>query len=329
MVRDSRYESFDYVLVHKLDRFARNRYDSAFYKRELKLNNVEVISILEQLDNSPESIILESVLEGMAEYYSANLSREVMKGMRETAYACKHNGGKAPLGYDVAEDKTYIINPHEAEAVKIIFYMYSEGFSYGEIINRLNLLGHKTKLGNKFGKNSLYDILNNEKYRGLYVFNKSSKKVNGKRNNRKYKPSKDIIMIEDGMPRIITDSMWKEVQKRMVESKRTNASNKAKELYLLSGIVECGNCGGAMVGNRRTSGRNKTVYSSYECSTRKRLKTCDMKEISKEFLENTVVESLINEILSLEGIEKLSVRLHEYASSQISEIKTDLKFKRI
>ncbi|MGI6562431.1 MAG: recombinase family protein [Clostridia bacterium] len=96
-----------------MDRFSRDRYDSAFYKRQLKKNGVRLISVLENLDDSPESIILESVLEGMAEYYSRNLAREVMKGMRETALQCKHTGGKPPLGYDVAPDGTYIINEHE------------------------------------------------------------------------------------------------------------------------------------------------------------------------------------------------------------------------
>ena len=113
MIKDSEMRIFDLVLVHKLDRFARNRYDSAFYKRELKQNGVKLKSVLENLDDSPESIILESVLEGMNEYYSANLSREVMKGMKETALQCKHTGGKPPLGYDVAKDKTYVINEQE------------------------------------------------------------------------------------------------------------------------------------------------------------------------------------------------------------------------
>src|SRR5690606_6658216 len=137
---------------------------SAFYKRQLKKNGVRLISVLEQLDDSPESIILESVLEGMAEYYSANLSREVMKGMTETALQCKHTGGKPPLGYDVAEDKTYVINEHEAEAVRIIFNMYAAGHGYSEIINRLNKEGYRTQTGRRFGKNSIHGILKNEKY---------------------------------------------------------------------------------------------------------------------------------------------------------------------
>jgi len=134
MINDSEHWQFEAVVVHKLDRFSRGRYDSTYYKRELKKNGVELISVLENLDDSPESIILESVLEGMAEYYSANLAREVMKGMKENARKCKHTGGLPPLGYDVTENKEYIINEKEAEAVRIIFRIYAQGKGYGPII---------------------------------------------------------------------------------------------------------------------------------------------------------------------------------------------------
>lgn len=128
MIEDSKKGIFDIVLVHKLDRFARNRYDSAVYKRELKKNGVSVYSVLENLDDSPESIMMESVLEGMAEYYSQNLGREVMKGMKETALQCKHTGGKPPLGYDLDEEtKRLVINEEEAQAVRLIYEMYANG----------------------------------------------------------------------------------------------------------------------------------------------------------------------------------------------------------
>ena len=80
MVKDSASGDWSAVIVHKLDRFSRNRYDSAIYKKQLKDNGVHVESVLERLDDSPESVILESLLEGMSEYYSKNLAREVLKG---------------------------------------------------------------------------------------------------------------------------------------------------------------------------------------------------------------------------------------------------------
>jgi len=325
MIKDSTLALFDVVIVHKLDRFARDRYDSAHYKRQLKKNGVRLISVLEYLDDSPESIILESVLEGMAEYYSRNLAREVMKGMKETALQCKHNGGKPPLGYDVASDKTYIINEHEARIVKLIFEMYAAGKGYSEIIHVLNKQGYKTKTGRPFGKNSIHDILKNEKYRGVYIFNRSERKINEKRNHHKSKNEDEIIRIDGGMPRIIDDKTWKAVQKRMEKNKRGPAAYKAREIYLLSGIIYCGKCGGAMVGNRRHSGRNKTLYVTYECSTRKRAKTCNMKDIGKDFVENTVIEHLEENVFSPEAINKLVSKISEYAASQSKEIIRDIK----
>ena len=148
MICDSSAHTFNILLVHKLDRFARNRYDSAVYKRELKKNGVTVYSVLENLDNSPESIMMEAVLEGMSEYYSQNLAREVMKGLRETAIQCKHTGGIPPLGYDVDPDsRKLIINKDEAEAVKIIFDMYSAGCGYSAILDKLHELNKRTKSG--------------------------------------------------------------------------------------------------------------------------------------------------------------------------------------
>ena len=97
MIADSGKGLFDIVLVHKLDRFSRDRYDSAIYKKKLKKNHVKLCSVLERMDDSPESIMMEAVLEGMSEYYSKNLAREVMKGMNETAVQWKLGGGCPPL----------------------------------------------------------------------------------------------------------------------------------------------------------------------------------------------------------------------------------------
>ena len=170
MIEASYNNNFEHVLVHKLDRFSRDRYDSAIYKRKLKLNGVSVLSVLENLDNSPESIILESVLEGMNEYYSKNLSREVKKGLKENALKCKFNGGSPPLGYDVDDNKELIINDDEARAVRLIYERYLSGHGYSTIQDNLNNLGYKTKKGNEFSKNSIYEILRKEKYIGKYVF---------------------------------------------------------------------------------------------------------------------------------------------------------------
>lgn len=325
MIEDSKYGKFDTVIVHKFDRFARNRYDSAIYKRQLKLNGVRVVSMLEKLDDSPESIILESVLEGMAEYYSANLAREVMKGLKENAYQAKHTGGRPPLGYDVGPDKTLVINEHEAIAVRIIYKMYSDGHTYGEIINVLNNNGFKTKMDKPFGKNSLYEILRQEKYTGTYVYNRRRKGPNGKYNNHKKRPEDQIIKIKDGCPQIIDKRMWLKVQERMNNNKGIGGQNKAKIDYLLSGKIFCGKCGSAMVGHGTSDGKTKKKYYYYVCSNKRNTKQCDLRGVNKDLIENLVLSHLYSNVFSDEMIEKSIDKVFEYVNNKQSDIPDLLK----
>ena len=135
MIADSKQGTFNIVLVHKSDRFSRNRRDSLNYKSILKCNNVTVVSVLENFDDSPESVIMESLIEGMAEYYSKNLAREVMKGLNENALKCKSNGGRPPFGFKVnKETQIYEIVEEEARAVRFMFESISQGKSYDYII---------------------------------------------------------------------------------------------------------------------------------------------------------------------------------------------------
>ena len=311
MISDSSKHGFDILLVHKLDRFARNRYDSAVYKRELKKNGVTVYSVLENLDDSPESIIMESVLEGMSEYYSQNLAREVMKGMRETALQGKHTGGKPPLGYDV-DPVTHklVINEGEAETVRLIYAMYRDGKGYSAILDVLHEEGRKTKKGQEFRKNSLYSILSNPKYQGMYVFNRSSAKAgDGSRNSHHYKESEDIITIEGGCPQIVDTNTYNIVQARMQDNKHTGGRKNAKVNYLLSGKVRCRECGRMMVGNTRLGGRNRERYSTYRCPSQRH--ACSNKEVNREYLEEYVVQLLERYIFNTDAIKKAVQRIHD------------------
>ncbi|HBR30696.1 MAG TPA: recombinase family protein, partial [Clostridiales bacterium] len=212
MILEASEQKFDIVLVHKLDRFARNRQDSIGYRMQLKRHGVSLVSVLEYIDESPESIILESVLEAMAEYYSKNLAREVQKGMKENALKGLHTGGKPPFGYDVdPETKKLVINEKEACAVRLIFDRFLEGYGYDKIMNELNVHGYRTKCGNPFGKNSLHGIVRNEKYTGTYIFNRSAAKdVDGKRNNHKNKEDDEIIRLDDAVPAIISKNIFEQ-----------------------------------------------------------------------------------------------------------------------
>lgn len=323
MIADSKKEEFDIVLVHKLDRFARNRQDSIGYRMELKRHGVSLVSVLEYLDDeSPESLILESVLEAMAEYYSRNLAREVNKGMRENALKGLHTGGLPPLGYDVdPQTRKLVINEREAAAVRLIYKMFIEGSGYDKIINELNLQGYKTKTGDSFGHNSLHNIVRNEKYTGVYIFNKLvSKDVDGKRNGNAYKAVEDIIRIEGAVPTIISREEFELAQRKIEARKQIRAANNAKEVYLLSGKIFCGECSGAFVGNRKYAGRNKTLQVTYRCSTRKNKHTCSNRDIRKDYIEGFVLEKLAEYIFNKSLIPRLISEYKQFQMEMDSEI---------
>ena len=330
LIRESKNCEFNIVIVHKLDRFSRDRYDSAYYKRELKRSGVSLISVLENLDDSPESIILESVLEGMSEYYSRNLAREVMKGMRESALQCRAVGGCAPFGYKInPETKRYEIEEDEIDAVRMIFDKVLEGVGYGDIIHDLNSMGYLTRGGKPFGKNSLHEILRNEKYRGVYIFNRVEKKdVNRKRNNHRSKNPEEMIRIEGGVPQIIDDKVWEGVQAILnSRTKHRVSNNSGKETYLLTGKIICGECGHSFTGVRHFSGRNKLKYVCYHCSNRKRTMShaCRNKEIRREYLEIFVMQEISRMIFDELDAEKIVAEYYKYHTTFDEESTNKLK----
>ena len=167
MITDSSKNQWDYVIVHKLDRFARDRYDSAIYKKILKDNGVKLLSVLERLDDSPESVIMEGLLEAMAEYYSKNLSRETLKGKNEAAKDCRWLGGQhKPWGYTIDENKHLVIVPDEAIIIKEAFERIAGGETAGHVAHDLNAKGFRTRTGKPFSGSSLIRCFTNPIYKG-------------------------------------------------------------------------------------------------------------------------------------------------------------------
>lgn len=169
---------FDIILVHKLDRFSRSREDSIVYKSLLKREcDVKVISVSEPVEDDKFAIILEAFLEAMAEYYSVNLSEEVMKGMTEKAYL----GGfqtRPPYGYLVKETKKpLIVQENEALVVKKIFQMRLENCTYNDIATILQQSHYKTKKNNNFTRKSVAYIAKNPIYCGYLVWHSNNNTI--------------------------------------------------------------------------------------------------------------------------------------------------------
>lgn len=285
MIKDSAKELFEIVLVWKLDRFSRDRYDSAHYKHILKKNGVKVVSAKEHISEGPEGIILEAMLEGYAEFYSAELSEKIHRGQKENALKGKNNGGGVPLGYLLDKKaQKLVIDPVTAPLVVEIFEKYADGKTVRSIVEDFNARGLRTKKGQPFNINSFSALLKNRKYIGEYRY-------------------QDVV-IEGGVPAIIPENLFNRVQERMEKNRHAPAMAKAKEDYLLTTKLFCGKCERMMVGE---SGKSHTgaMHYYYKCSGAKRLKDCDKKAVRKDWIERVVVRLTMQRVMDEEKINRL------------------------
>lgn len=315
MLQDAVPAGVQFIIVHKLDRFFRNAERQTLIEAQLRRQGIRVLSASEHFDDTPQGQFMRNITKAINQWYSANLATEVMKGMRENAMGARNTGGPPPLGYAV--DKTtgkFVLQPTEAAAVQMIFRMYRQGCGYTEIIDALNAAGHVTRRGRPFGKNSLYDILRNEKYTGTYVWNRlAPADPDGRTNRRNLKPRSEWVCVEGGMPQIITPEEFKEVQAEMNNRKHRSAAYTAKAFYLLSGLVYCGGCGGSMSGeSHRYKSHGKPVeYRYYTCSAKKRLHADGehARPVPAASLEGAVVDYLQRVIFNPANMDTLCAAL--------------------
>ena len=202
MMADAMENKFDVIIFHKIDRNSRNELNYFIFKDKLEKLGIRYEYAAQPIDAATaEGQMMETVMVGMAAYYSRNLAKEIKKSMNENAYKAIFNGGYAPLGYKIV-DKHYVIDEKEAEAVRLIFNLYLDGKGYGEICLALAARGYTTRSGKNFPKNSLHDILRNERYMGTYTFNRVPKTK--RRNSHSYARPNDFISIPDAIPAIVS-----------------------------------------------------------------------------------------------------------------------------
>ncbi|MCC8099061.1 MAG: recombinase family protein [Clostridiales bacterium] len=306
MIKDSAKGLFDVIIVWKLDRFARNRYDSAHYKAQLRKNGVKVLSATENISEGPEGIILESLLEGMAEYYSAELSEKVIRGHTENALKCMYNGGTPTFGYMINEQKHYQIDPHAAPIVLEIFKRYDQGATVKEIRDWMNEIHVGTRNGKPITLNFVMYILHNRRYIGEYSY----------RN----------IITPNGIPAIVPEELFDRVQRRLERNKRAPARHKAEDDYLLTTKLFCGTCGAMMVGECGTSSAQGRKYHYYRCVNSKKRKTCTAKHksVRKQPIEDAVINAVIARIMDDNFVEYIAdavmnIQSKENSTSSILE----------
>ena len=254
MIKDSDKKLFDIVLVWKLDRFARNRYDSARYKTQLKKNGVKLMSATEIISEGPEGIILESVLEGYAEYYSADLAEKVVRGQTENILKGRCNGGRGTFGYTLDSERKFHIDPLASPFVLESFTKYRDGLTMKEIRDWLNENGIKNPVGGEFTYNSVEHMLKNRRYIGELKF-------------------RDVV-VPDAIPPIVPLELFDDVQEKIAKNKKAPARRKAEDDYLLTTKLHCGCCGALMFGESGTSATGRTYYY-YKCANVKRRRGCN------------------------------------------------------
>ena len=272
MLADSKRATWNTVLVWKLDRFARNRQDSAAARAVLLKNGCMVESATENISNSPEGRLLESVLEGINEYYSEDLKQKIRRGNRESALKGQALGGSVPLGYKI-EHKKWALDPLTAPLVEEAFGRYAGGETVAAICDDFNARGYRTSKGAKFNKSSFKNIFRNEKYIGVYKYTD--------------------IRQENAVPRIVSDEMWRKVQSRLKVNEEAPARGKAKVPYLLAGKIFCGHCGAPMVGESG-HGKSGRTYNYYTCATSRRKHTCGKKPVPKDWIEDVVAQDALD-----------------------------------
>ncbi|MEG0504285.1 MAG: recombinase family protein, partial [Raoultibacter sp.] len=268
MIEDSRGHSFDVVIVYKIDRFARNRYDSAMYKARLKKNDVKVVYAKEGIPEGPEGILLESLLEGMAEYYSANLAQNIKRGMTGNAMKGKANGVTV-YGFDIGEDGYYKVNETEWAVVETIYQLAAEGTTLYDICTAVSPA--KTKRGKDFTPAMVSKMLRNPKYAGCYIY--------------------DEVTIEGAMPRSIDPVLRSRVEARLSMSRKKPGKG-GRANYILTGKLFCANCNAPMSGYSGRSASGAKKYTYYKCIGECR--SAIPQDKIEQLVANTVREALSN-----------------------------------
>ena len=292
MIKDSANKEWQNIIVYKLDRFSRNKYETAKYKKILKDNGVKLLSAMENIPDTPEGIILESLLEGMAEYYSAELSQKVKRGMNETRLKGNFTGGNLIYGYKIENHKV-VINEEQAKVVRYIYEQYALGVYVKDIIADLTEK-HIFNHGNPFARNTIYNILKNEKYSGVFRFNNQT--------------------FENMYPQIVSTEIYEKVRQKTNQNKYGKRS--IEVVYLLRNKLKCGYCGEPISAECGTTNQGKK-RRYYKCLGKKRHTTnCNKQTVRKEILEDLVNKILIEQLNSPKTLDKIAKNILKLQESE-------------
>jgi len=311
---------FEAILVWKLSRFARNREDSIIYKSLLRKQGVQVISINEPLEDTPSGRLLEGIIEVIDEFYSANLSQDVTRGMRESASRGFYPGGPPPYGYKRVKIQDGSVqrvklepDPTTAPVVDRIFRECLAGKGLIEISRGLNQDGLLTRKKNQWSKTAVHKVLKNEAHTGVLIWDRQKL--------RKINSDLPPIRVEDAWGPIIDRESFEKVQTKLgTRAPKITHPRVVHSEYILSGLMRCKNCNAAMIGHAVKSGK----FFYYMCGNARRRGRglCKTPLLPKDRIEKFVVDKIKGYILTEENLEDV-VRLTNEELAQTCDDERD------
>lgn len=313
---------FDAILVHKFDRFARSREDSVVYKSLLRKEcGIKVISITEQIEDDKFSVILEAMLEAMAEYYSLNLSDEVMKGMTEKATRGQVQH-PATFGYKTVDSK-YVIDEEEAEIVRFVFEKFvNENMHCSSISRLINAMNIKNIRGNLWDSRGVKRMLRNPAYIGTLRWNYIGRDKNYK---SWVKDESEWIIVENAHEPIISKELFELANKRL-DIQIANSNKKRPTSYevkhYLSGLLRCSSCKGTLIYGKTKEGKN----DFYQCGAYRRGKCNTSNSIIVPKIETVLKEGLTKhlELFKKHDLEKINLTIKKKDDTVIELLKKQL-----
>ncbi len=266
MLKAARAKEFSTIIIYDVSRGSRDIADWFNFRKLMRELGINVISCHQQLGDplNPDDFLREFITVGLGHHMVLETRQKVMDGISAAAREGKFLGGVPPYGYTI-EDQKYVIVPSEAAIVRQVFRLYYEGYSYNYIMKKMQIHEIIGRHGAKMNKNSLYYMLKNPRYAGVYIWNEYTFQVMRKYIGRNPNPRE--IRIEGAIPAIVSLEVWEGVQKRMKENaKQQKRTMTSKNVYLLSGLITCGLCGAGYVAHCSHSKGKEYVY--YSCTNR-------------------------------------------------------------
>lgn len=325
LLADAKLGKFEAVVVYDISRGSRDVADWFLFRRQMSELDIKVFSATNTLGDidDPNAFLTELISVGLGQHMVLQSRQKSIAGQRIRAERGLHCGGVAPLGYDI-KDGHYVVNEREAAVVRYIFDRYAAGDSYSDIVAAIDRTGYRGKNGHRIEANTLHYILKNERYTGKFIwFNKIERHMH----KHVGRDNEDKIIHANIIPPLVSPETWNLVCQRMENNRRLGSGKSHKDrVYLLSGLIRCGECGSAMSGVTTVS--KGIEYPRYICLGKRREKKCRLKNVKADVLEKFILDYIRTRFLTddqLRAVAELFLKKTADQNSDADQIREELR----